>query len=147
MKITPMECPKCGGKIQPAEGQKDLYCQYCGTRLHIDDDQISINITYKGEQTTIIRDEAKLKEIKESSKLAKTEQKLLKSKIRAERFANTMHLMRILLVVLYTASWALLFEVVDLVDREKIPKDVGPYYLMYLIVFGIALFVTRKKKN
>ena len=57
MKIIPVECPKCGASFEIDEGRKTCFCQYCGTKIAIDD---GINRTVN---TNIIRDEAKIKEL------------------------------------------------------------------------------------
>ena len=56
MKIQYMTCPRCGGEIHTEDLNKIHYCSYCGAPLLIDDE------VERSVQTTVIRDEARLKE-------------------------------------------------------------------------------------
>ncbi len=147
MKIIPVQCPNCGGAFQLNGDVSDFFCQYCGTNLHIDDGKVNMHITYEGTNTTIIRDEARLKEIKENAKIRAAEKKYLNAKIKAERFTARRTILRWLLIALYAASWVMFFPIIEIDNRGVFPRYFGVYFLIYLIVFGIVLFVTRKKKQ
>ncbi len=68
MRIQYMTCPRCGGEIQAADVNRISYCSYCGAPLFVDDDTV---------RTTVIRDEARLKEAEnEARRLDLEEQKL-----------------------------------------------------------------------
>ena len=66
--VTPLSCPKCGGAIQVPTGQRQCYCFYCGTPLHIDD----------GSQTLVYRkvDETRIREAELNESLERARMKL-----------------------------------------------------------------------
>lgn len=82
MKIIPVECPKCGAGFDIEEGRKTCFCQYCGTKIAVDD---GINRTVN---TSIIRDEAKIKELelREKQLELEVEKERLKQKDRKKNF-------------------------------------------------------------
>lgn len=55
MKVVDFTCPHCGGALQIEEGRKQIFCEYCGAKLLFDDGTIKV--------VTVIRDEAKLREL------------------------------------------------------------------------------------
>jgi len=56
MKIQYVSCPRCGGELQSADLNRIHFCSFCGAPLYVDDGVIRM------ERTTIIRDEARIKE-------------------------------------------------------------------------------------
>ncbi len=56
MKIQYVSCPRCGGELQSADLNRIHFCSFCGAPLYVDDGVIRL------ESTTIIRDEARIKE-------------------------------------------------------------------------------------
>lgn len=63
VKLIPMTCPSCGGQLEIPDDLQDFYCQYCGTRIHLDDGSTNININANINQTVTIRDEAELRRL------------------------------------------------------------------------------------
>lgn len=59
VKLIPLTCPSCGGQLEIPDEPRDFYCQYCGTRIRLDDGSTNININ----QTVTIRDEAELRRL------------------------------------------------------------------------------------
>ena len=55
MKLISMICPHCGAQLSIDMDRRQAFCQYCGTKLLLDDEN-SININNR------IVDEARLKE-------------------------------------------------------------------------------------
>jgi len=45
MSIGSFKCPQCGGELSGPEGRSDLYCQYCGAHLFLDDGTIRYHVT------------------------------------------------------------------------------------------------------
>ena len=68
MKIKYMACPRCGGEINAADLNKVNYCSYCGAPLYIDDG------TTRSVNTTIIRDEARIKEAENAARRIELEE-------------------------------------------------------------------------
>lgn len=54
MKFYSLKCPQCGADIDIEEDRKMIFCQYCGSKIVIDDE---VN---RSEITHVIRDEAKI---------------------------------------------------------------------------------------
>jgi hypothetical protein len=59
VKLISLTCPNCGGQLELPDEPRDFYCQYCGTRIRLDDGSTNININ----QTVTIRDEAELRRL------------------------------------------------------------------------------------
>lgn len=53
MKMIPVTCPNCRANLNIAADRRMCFCEYCGTKVIIDDSQ----------KTVIYRDEARLKEL------------------------------------------------------------------------------------
>ena len=66
MKIIQMKCPACGATFDISEDRTNFFCQYCGTKLHLDDESKTIHINHridhKIEQTVRNVDEAAVRE-------------------------------------------------------------------------------------
>ena len=54
MKLISLKCPECKADLNIEEGRKMCYCQYCGTRILIDDNSST--------RTYLKIDEARIKE-------------------------------------------------------------------------------------
>ena len=78
MKVIDVKCPHCGGEIHIADNRKECFCEFCGSKLLIDDGI--------ARQEVIIRDEAKLKELEmEEESARKLEERLIEvRKLQAE---------------------------------------------------------------
>ena len=72
MRIQHMVCPGCGGEIKAADLNKINYCSYCGAPLYIDD-EVSRSVN-----TTIIRDEARLREAENEARRLEIEEQRLR---------------------------------------------------------------------
>lgn len=66
MELVALKCPKCGGELEVHEGQKKMFCKYCGSQILLDDGNRIINVI----------DEARLKEIKLNKEVSDFDQKL-----------------------------------------------------------------------
>lgn len=44
MKATPLVCPKCGATLNIKNGDKIVTCEYCGTKIQIDDEVIHVQL-------------------------------------------------------------------------------------------------------
>ena len=69
MNITALTCPNCGANIELIPDKEFSFCQYCGSKLHIDDG------TQKIEYTHHSIDETKIKEAELSAKIKELELK------------------------------------------------------------------------
>ena len=66
MKVIQLKCPACGATFDISEDRTNFFCQYCGTKLHLDDESKTIHINHridhKIEQTIRNVDEAAVRE-------------------------------------------------------------------------------------
>ena len=62
MKFYPLKCPQCGATIDVEEGRRTIFCQYCGSKIFIDDE------VKRSEVTHVIHDEARIQEVENVSK-------------------------------------------------------------------------------
>ena len=70
MKVIDVKCPHCGGEIHIGEDRRECFCEFCGSKLFIDDGV--------ARQEVIIRDEAKIKELQiEEDRRRKIEEQLV----------------------------------------------------------------------
>ena len=46
MKLLSLNCPNCHATIDADEGQKVLFCKYCGNKILLDDEAQKIEYTY-----------------------------------------------------------------------------------------------------
>lgn len=46
MKLIKMTCPNCNAELEVDADRKQAFCQYCGTKLLIDDETINVNYRY-----------------------------------------------------------------------------------------------------
>ncbi len=67
MKLIEIKCPNCNASLEVDADRQFLFCQYCGTKIAVDDE---VN---RSETTYIIRDEAKIKEAEAKEKIALSE--------------------------------------------------------------------------
>lgn len=70
MKVIDVKCPHCGGELRIGEDRRECFCEYCGSKLFIDDGI--------ARQEVIIKDEAKLRELQmEEDSARKLEERLI----------------------------------------------------------------------
>lgn len=159
MNIISVRCPSCGASLNLEEGRSRYFCQYCGTPIAIDDGSININqhieqkINYTGDHTSIIRDEAKLKELEIEQLRAELEYK----KFEREKKSG---IIRAVIRTIIKISWFVcLFLAIgwENISRElrytyRINMDHDMYdtihqmLFLMVIIIPIILLVTRKKK-
>lgn len=89
VKLIPLTCPSCGGQLEIPDEPRDFYCQYCGTRIRLDDGSTKLNINANINKTVTIRDEAALRrlEIEERRERERQEEEL---ELERRRNANSM---------------------------------------------------------
>ena len=39
MKVISLKCPECGASLSIEEGRTQCFCQYCGTKIMLDDER------------------------------------------------------------------------------------------------------------
>ena len=92
-KIIPLKCPGCNANIEIESGRKQYFCQYCGTKILVDDS----SRTY----THVHIDKTREKEIEFETKKFEYEQKKEKSKTR-KKLAIIISMMISLLLAIIT---------------------------------------------
>lgn len=79
MKMYVLKCPECGAtlEVEAKNGRDVCYCQYCGSKILLDDEHIEVTINKnikrterKVDEAAIIREENKEKEDKRAWKAA-----------------------------------------------------------------------------
>ena len=79
MKIISLRCPECNATLHIDEGVNECYCQYCGAKLFLDDENVSVIHTYRKV------DEARLKEAEIRKELKMKRMELEKEEREKER--------------------------------------------------------------
>nr|WP_300870684.1 hypothetical protein [uncultured Acetatifactor sp.] len=82
VKIISVKCPECNASISIEDNRKECFCQYCGTKIIIDDGS-TMHTYRKIDEARIKEAEAHLKEleIKEREQISKERRKMFKIKI------------------------------------------------------------------
>ena len=109
MKMIQINCPNCNGELTVAEDRKELFCEYCGTKILVEDDSV---------KTHIVRDEARLKELE-------MEQALIDKREEAHKWRAIDYISLVLCVV---SSIAILY----------LPKDNDKTFLQTCIILADA---------
>ena len=155
MKVISVQCPSCGAALSIEEGRTKCFCQYCGTPITVDDGSININqhveqnINYKGEHASIIRDEAKLKELE----LERLRTELEYKRFAGERKSNIIRtIIKILwvFIVFLAINWGNIYDSLryDYHIRLDYHLEDNVQKVLVVLVFmiPIILLVTRRKK-
>lgn len=80
MKLISLKCPECKADLNIEEGRKTCYCQYCGTKILIDDN--SSTYTYRK------IDEARIKEAEVDKAIRLKELEIEQMKLQNDATAN-----------------------------------------------------------
>ena len=80
MKLISLRCPECGANLNIKDGREECFCEYCGTKIKINDDTVH---TYKTVDEAKIREveaekEIRLKELEQAEKLRNDKKQLAK---------------------------------------------------------------------
>jgi len=125
MKIIPVECPKCVAGFDIEEGRKTCFCQYCGTKLLLDDGSTTrTTITAK-----VIRDEARIKEAEVKARQQEIEAEQQRRKQKEKTIITAIGIATILVGLLITA--------IGITD-ERIMFYVGLLVLLFGVIILIA---------
>ncbi len=123
MKLISQRCPHCGAELSIDPGRQQAFCQYCGTKLLIEDENThTININYRNV------DEARLKEAEVRLK-----------ELEYAREQNNAHVKEVkswrLLILVYIAALAVSYFLL---------RRVG---FAYIFFFGALAVLLLKPKN
>lgn len=127
MQMITMKCPECGATMSLEQGRRECFCQYCGTKLFVDDG--STSYTYRK------IDEARIKEadIDKEIELKRLENESIKMKFKIGSF-------------LAVALIGILFSVLPSIDYGF--HDVaGVGYIILLALPIMWIVVWRSQKN
>lgn len=77
MRLISMKCPECKANLSVEEGRKYCFCQYCGTKIMLEDDRV--NKTYY-----TYRNEARLRQVEIDREIALKKLEIEKIKVEQE---------------------------------------------------------------
>lgn len=77
MRLISMKCPECKANLSVEEGRKYYFCQYCGTKIMLEDDRV--NKTYY-----TYRNEARLRQAEIDREIALKKLEIEKIKVEQE---------------------------------------------------------------
>ena len=150
MKIIPVSCPKCGASFEIDEGRKTCFCQYCGTQIFIDDGTVNAkieqNINYRGEHTSVFKDEARLKELEIEKIKAEHE---IKEAARNRKITTIRTIVIIIWVVLLfiTLGFDRLSATLYLDYKIKLDYRIEQILGVLCVIIPIILLLTRRRKK
>ncbi len=131
MKLISLTCPNCNANLDDIDSSRPFcYCQYCGTKIALDDGTIR--------KETHIYDEAKIKETESSERVKMRE-------IDVERE----HSKQMNAILKYVLIFAAVLFVVGIV-LAAFDVEIGWYIILFEVVAVLWAFesmVTRKNKK
>lgn len=158
VKLIPMTCPSCGGQLEIPDDLQDFYCQYCGTRIHLDDGSTNININ----QTVTIRDEAELrrldilerrqqeqreKELERERRQHPTDPKELRQRWRRLLFGFPVSFIVLFVgTALFSSMLDVLFEV-DTTQFDYLVPRLLAAYLVFGLPVWLAFVITKRPRK
>ena len=82
MKVISLKCPECGASLSIEEGRTQCFCQYCGTKIMLDDER-----SYTKTIHTI--DDAKIREVEANREIRLKEMEIQREKDKHKRAGIT----------------------------------------------------------
>lgn len=139
MKLVSLKCPECKADLSVEPGRKQCFCQYCGTKIMIDNgEQIH---TYK----TV--DEARIKEAEFQSELRLKQLEIereQREEDRKRKDANRSLKIKVCIGLVIVALFSFI--------ADKIVKDGSFWWLTYMscigiVVLAISIFSDNENNN
>ena len=136
--VLKLKCPTCGADLEIEDNREVCFCQYCGTKILVSDDNrktinINKNVTY-----TNIDEAAKLR--------AENEQLRLKNRISKEDRIKKVSLYAIVIGVIMTILLFILIQIPFIPQSIKTPIGLFLFFGLSLIFGGIAMFLSEYLK-
>lgn len=79
MKLQSFNCPNCGANLEPLEDARFMFCQYCGTKIVMDDIEYYRENSKTQREKIRVDGEIKKIEVKHNADVEKEREKRLKS--------------------------------------------------------------------
>lgn len=118
VKFIAIKCPECGADLSYEEGRKVLFCQYCGAKILVDNEN---------EHVYRYVDDADVKRA-ETEQMVQLKKMELAEKHRAEAEARRKHKVRVTIVL--AAIAVILMLIMHFAE--------GSFYIGYFIIMGIV---------
>lgn len=130
VKLVSLKCPECGANINIESDRKECFCQYCGTKILIDD----------GNTTTTYRDEARIKEaeVKEQIRLKELE-------LEKEECFNKQKTFKIKIII--SIVLGILATVLLIIDSLSLPGIFAIMAILYIWINDFYQNDNNKKKK
>lgn len=126
IKVVPLKCPGCGANLSVEEGRKQCFCQYCGTKIIIDDG--STTHTYRKV------DEARMKEA-EAEKLIRLKELEIEENKRVSQEKNKV--MKIKASILLGIVGSILLVVGFAAGNATGNPESALYYISFIGLFAL----------
>lgn len=98
MRLISMKCPECKANLSVEEGRKYCFCQYCGTKIMLEDDRV--NKTYY-----TYRNEARLRQAEIDREIALKKLEIEKIKVeQEEKRKNKNRRLKIIVAIILAIS-------------------------------------------
>lgn len=128
MNIISLKCPECGASLSIEEGRTQCFCQYCGTKIMLDDER-----SYTKTIHTI--DDAKIREIEANREIRLREMEMEEKKEKRNRLG---------LVVKIIFSVILVGLTMFGMENDSI---IGLFSLCSLMWMWLIHFISKNNKN
>ena len=136
-----LKCPNCGGELQVQSDREFCFCQYCGTKILLsDENKKTINLNIDQKITNHIIDDAEVIRAKTEDFVAKETISTRKAKSYVDIISS------IPLGIIAVASWFLS----GICYRIEFLSGLGPTFAqvgLFLAVIAIFRFIFRKIKG
>ena len=140
VKTISLKCPECGAELSVEEDRKQCFCQYCGSKILIDDGSTS-HVYRKVDEARIkeaeVRELLRLKELEleEKKQAAKAETRKLRIK------------WSIILAIIGVALMMIGFIVMDVTDDPDSPIGILAIIGMFCLMGIAAIWMSASNDN
>ena len=140
MKVVDIKCPGCGAELHISGDRTECFCEYCGSKILLDDEAVK--------NVTVIRDEAKLRELQlEEERIKEAKEKLEEYKRLNEELRSKRKTRDIVLISVWIGALVLFFIFEKLVPKNGITSAISAFSGMFHLAMGffcLEYFAFRK---
>lgn len=138
MRLISMKCPECKANLSVEEGRKYCFCQYCGTKIMLEDDRV--NKTYY-----TYRNEARLRQVEIDREIALKKLEIEKIKVEQEEKRKNKNRKIKIIVSIILAIIGSLSLLTAWASGSETPGLFGAFCLMIIIYIAMFSSIDDKK--
>lgn len=134
MKIVDIKCPGCGAELHISGDRMECFCEYCGSKILLDDEAVRT--------VTVIRDEAKLRELQvEEERIKEAKEKLEEYKRLNKELRSKRKTRDIVLISVWIGALALFFIFENLFPQNEITGAIARFSGIFHFAMGFFCLI------